>query len=124
MRYMNALAPPFPPPVPNSITRRSKRLVLATLHVVLGVSASRPLALTLLDASTPMSRQQRIHRAKRELSGLGAYALGSHVSRSRANGSVANGLVFWKPELRPTPSSCAGLLRFNHFCDAHGIPED
>ncbi|KAJ6565290.1 hypothetical protein DFH09DRAFT_1315072 [Mycena vulgaris] len=63
MKYMNALAPPFPPPVPNSISRRSKRLVLASLHVVLGVSASRPLALTLLDASTPMSREQRIHRA-------------------------------------------------------------
>ncbi|KAJ7310809.1 hypothetical protein DFH08DRAFT_1088000 [Mycena albidolilacea] len=62
-RYMNALAPPFPPPVPNSITRRSKRLVLATLHAMLGVSASRPLALTLLDASTPMSRERRIHRA-------------------------------------------------------------
>ncbi|KAJ7806382.1 hypothetical protein B0H14DRAFT_2610450 [Mycena olivaceomarginata] len=37
--------------------------VLATLHVVLGVSASRPLGLTLLDVSTPMSREQRIHRA-------------------------------------------------------------
>ncbi|KAJ7342336.1 hypothetical protein DFH08DRAFT_238576 [Mycena albidolilacea] len=54
---------PFPPSVPNSITRRSKGLVLATLHVVLGVSANRPLALTVLDASTPMSREQRIYRA-------------------------------------------------------------
>ncbi|KAJ7685819.1 hypothetical protein B0H14DRAFT_2654541 [Mycena olivaceomarginata] len=63
MRYMNSLAPPFPPPVPNSITRRSKQLVLVTLYVVLGVSASRPLGLTLLDVSTPMSHEQRIYRA-------------------------------------------------------------
>ncbi|KAJ6527788.1 hypothetical protein B0H19DRAFT_1385387 [Mycena capillaripes] len=115
-RYMNALAPPFPPPVPNSITRRSKRLVLATLHVVLGVWASRPLALFLMDALTPMSRERRIHRAvavafprrrttarcileTRTLGAqpLGAYALGSHASRSCANGSVTIGLVLRKP---------------------------
>ncbi|KAJ6527676.1 hypothetical protein B0H19DRAFT_1275043 [Mycena capillaripes] len=62
-RYMNVHTPPFPPPVPNSITRRAKQLVLATLYIVLGVSASRPLALTLLDASTPTARELRIHRA-------------------------------------------------------------
>jgi hypothetical protein len=37
--------------------------------------------------------------------------LGSHVSGSRTNSSVTIGLIFWKPELRPTPSSCA-ILRF------------
>ncbi|KAJ7315206.1 hypothetical protein DFH08DRAFT_942971 [Mycena albidolilacea] len=61
----------------------------------------------LYDSATPLARPWPPLVLKRELSGLGEYALGSHISRSRANGSVAIDLAFWKPELRPTPSSCA-----------------
>ncbi|KAJ7704672.1 hypothetical protein B0H14DRAFT_3526616 [Mycena olivaceomarginata] len=53
MKYMNALAPPFPP---FRSKFGSKRLVLATLHVVLGVSANRPLALTAGRVDAHVSR--------------------------------------------------------------------
>lgn len=58
-----------------------------------------------------VARRRTTARCVLEARTLESRSVPSHVSRSRANGSVAISLVFWKPELRPTPSPCA-ILRF------------